>query len=162
MFRRIRQLPLALLLLGTAPVTAACDLGPTNSPEGSLTAGERTALRAAQTLLIVKRTVTEAHKIFWSDPLQARAAVCDKPTRAEIIACLGPFTPTNNDKVVAALEGYELAATLAGTAIIAMEGDGQSTKDAIVSVTQAAVRLVGLFPKAETAATALNGILGAI
>lgn len=162
MFRRIRQLPLVLILLGTAPVTTACDLGHTSSPEESLTAGERTALRAAQTLLIVKQTVTEAHKIFWSDPLRARAAVCDKPTRAEIIACLDPFTPENNAKIVAALEAYEAAATLAGTAIIAMDGDDRSTKDSIVSATQAAVRLVGLLPKAETAAAALHEILGAI
>ena len=160
MFRRIRHLPLALLLIGTAAVTPACDSGYTKSPQDSLTAGERTTLRAAQTLLIVKRTVTEAHKVFWSDPLQARAAVCNKPTRAEILACLEPFTPENNDKIVAALEAYEAAATLAGTTIIAMEG--QSTKDSILSVTQAAVRLVGLFPKAETAAAALNAVLGAI
>lgn len=162
MFQRIRELSIAIALTIAASTTISCDLGHTETPGESLSAGERVALRAAQTLLIVKRTVTEAHLILWSGPLQARAAMCDRPTRAEIIACLGPFTPDNNDRIVTALEAYELAATMTGTAILAMEGDGQSIQDSLFSVTREAVRLVGLFPKAEAAAATLNRILGAI
>ena len=160
MFQRIRQLSLALVLGGAVSMTFACGLGPTKPPEEALTTVEKTALHAARTLLIVNRTVTEAHRVFWSAPLRERAEVCDKPTRAEVLACLEPFTPDNNDKIVAGLKAYESAATLAGTAVLA--GHDQPIKDALLSATQAAARLVGLIPKAEGAAAAIEGILGAL
>ncbi len=160
MFQGIRQLSLAVLLGVTVSTTFSCGLRSTKSPEESLTAGEKTALHAARTLLIVKRTVTEAHRVFWSAPLRERAEVCDKPTRAETLACLEPYTPETNAKLVAGLEAYEAAATLAGTAIIA--GHDKPITDSLLSVTQAAVRLVGLFPKASVAAATLEALLGAI
>lgn len=62
--------------------------------------------------------VTDAHKLGWSEPLNARARECDAKlnaetdTKSDFDQCMGTFAPENNDKVVYALERYNAAADI--------------------------------------------------
>ena len=162
MFQRIQHFALSLTLCGVASMTFGCGSGPTTTPEDALTSAEKAALRGSRTLLIVKNLVTEAHRIYWSAPLRERAEQCDKPTRAEVLACLDPYLPDTNEKIVVALQAYEAAATLAGNAIVSTSEDGPSIKSSILTLTQSALSVVGMIPQASTIAATLNGILGSL
>ena len=159
MFRRFRPFLLLTALCGTASVTIACGLAPTNPPEKVLTSKEKAALHGARTLLIVETVVDEAHRVQWSAPLREAAEKCNLPTRAEILACLDPYTPDNNAKVVAALEAYSAAATLAGAAVVNENASPDVVRESIVTLTREALSVVELIPKASSAAATLKQIL---
>lgn len=159
---RIAQTFAIVAVLGAGVSISACSNSGTGGTASPLSKSEKAALDAARTLVIIKQLVTQAHLTSWSAPLLERARQCDKPTRDETLACLEPFTPENNDKVVAALEAYAAAATLAGQTILASSDSEASLKDSVTAVTGAALGVVKLIPGTSGAVTAIELIVGSI
>jgi len=102
-------------------------------------------------------TVSEAHRVLWSEPLRERKAACDASippvpgSLSDFISCMGPFTVRANASVVKSLAAYNVVAEELSSLLLAHEGSPEKLssaelKLAAVRTIAAARKLLALFP----------------
>ena len=89
----------------------------------------------------------------------------ENDTKSKLVACLEPFTPENNEKVVQALAAYNInmevfAAAVEQALLHSKDGsvDTKELREDLKEILAQAVALLRLFPEGEKHATKLEAL----
>lgn len=153
--------PLHAILVAAMLASSPACVQTAHPDDVNLTARQKSALAGMRTLLIAQELIADSYTTLWSAPLRARAVQCDKPTAAETLECLGPFTPTAQDAIVRALEAYKESSRVAGEVLLVAAAEGEADFGGLVSTAvRSGLALLALIPGAEKVAQQLENLLG--
>lgn len=126
------------------------------APKETLTPEQRVTVDLERALLLTSLAVDTTHNMLWSKPLREKLTECTGS--ADVPACMGPFNPETNSKIVKALEAYHASSAAAGQAVL-LGQDQATVGDLISDSVKAALALVALVPGSDRYAGILEGLL---